>query len=45
MEGWSFASWAAGDVIYTMATPAALEKLRPFLVGAPRSRAAIRVRV
>jgi hypothetical protein len=33
MEGWSFASWAAGDVIYTMATPAPLEKLRPFLVG------------
>lgn len=34
-EGWSFASWAAGEVIYTMATPAPLEKLRPFLVGEP----------
>ena len=33
LGGWSFASWAAGDVIYTMATPAPLEKLRPFLVG------------
>ena len=36
MEGWSFASWAAGDLIYTMATPAPVEKLRPFLVGEPR---------
>ena len=32
-DGWRFASWAAGDVIYTMATPAPFEKLRPFLVG------------
>lgn len=36
MEGWSFASWAAGEIIYTMATPAPMEKLRPFLVGEPR---------
>ncbi|MGB8167883.1 MAG: hypothetical protein WCF18_10360 [Chthoniobacteraceae bacterium] len=36
MEGWSFASWAAGDIIYTMATPAPMEKLRPFLVGEPQ---------
>ena len=35
MEGWSFASWAAGEVIYTMATPAPIEKLRPFLAGQP----------
>jgi hypothetical protein len=35
MQGWSFASWAAGDVIYTMATPAPMEKLKPFLVGEP----------
>ena len=35
MEGWSFASWAAGELIYTMATPAPVEKLRPFLVGEP----------
>ncbi len=41
MEGWSFASWAAGDIIYTMATPAPLEKLRPFLVGEPRRSSAL----
>lgn len=35
LDGWSFASWAAGDVIYTMATPAPMEKLKPFLVGGP----------
>jgi len=33
--GWSFASWAEGDVLYTMATAAPMEKLRPF-VWAPR---------
>jgi hypothetical protein len=36
LDGWSFASWTAGDVIYTMATPAPMEKLRRFLVGEPR---------
>jgi len=30
-SGWSFASWAVGDVIYTLATPAPMEKLRPFV--------------
>lgn len=32
MEGWSFASWAAGELIYTLATPAPIESLKPFLV-------------
>lgn len=35
LEGWSFASWAAGEVIYTLAAPAPMEKLKPFLVGEP----------
>ena len=42
-SGWSFASWAEGDVIYTLATPAPMEKLRPFVAGklpVPRHRLA-----
>ncbi len=35
MNGWSFASWSEGDVIYTLAAAASLEKLRPF-VRVPR---------
>jgi hypothetical protein len=31
LNGWSFASWAEGDVIYTVAAAAPLEKLRPFV--------------
>jgi hypothetical protein len=31
MNGWSFASWSEGDVVYTLATPAPAEKLTPFL--------------
>jgi len=31
MEGWSFASWSEGDVLYTLTTPAPPEKLTPFL--------------
>ncbi|RYD35703.1 MAG: hypothetical protein EOP87_06885 [Verrucomicrobiaceae bacterium] len=31
MDGWSFASWAEGDVLYTMAAAAPKEKLQPFL--------------
>jgi len=29
-SGWSFASWSEGDLIYTLATKAPMEKLRPF---------------
>jgi hypothetical protein len=35
LSGWSFASWSEGETIYTLATAAPLEKLRPF-VWAPR---------
>jgi hypothetical protein len=31
MNGWSFAAWSEGDVIYTLATAAPLETLRPFV--------------
>ncbi len=31
MNGWSFAAWSEGDVIYTMAANAPLEKLRTFV--------------
>ena len=31
LDGWSFASWTKGDTIYTLATPAPMEKLTPFL--------------
>jgi hypothetical protein len=30
LDGWSFASWAEGETIYTLAAAAPLEKLRPF---------------
>lgn len=33
--GWSFASWSDGDVVYTLATPAPMTQLRPFLTGGP----------
>jgi hypothetical protein len=38
LEGWSFASWSEGDVVYTLATAAPPEKLTPFLAwaGTPR---------
>ena len=38
LDGWSFASWSEGDVVYTLATAAPPEKLTPFLAwaGAPR---------
>lgn len=31
MNGWSFASWSESDIIYTLATAAPMEKLRPFI--------------
>ena len=31
LNGWSFASWSEGDVVYTLATAAPPEKLTPFL--------------
>jgi hypothetical protein len=31
IDGWSFASWAQGDILYTMATAAPKESLQPFL--------------
>lgn len=31
LDGWSFASWTKGDVIYTLATAAPQDKLLPFL--------------
>jgi len=34
-SGWSFASWTEGDMMYTVATAAPMEKLRPF-VGTER---------
>jgi hypothetical protein len=30
-NGWGFASWAEGDVIYTLATPGTIEPLLPFV--------------
>ena len=33
-SGWSFASWTEGNLIYTLATPAPMEKLRPFVARA-----------
>jgi hypothetical protein len=36
LNGWSFAAWSDGDVIYTMAAAAPLEKLRNF-VREPRT--------
>jgi hypothetical protein len=34
LDGWSFASWSEGDVVYTLATAAPPEKLTPFLAWA-----------
>jgi hypothetical protein len=34
LDGWSFASWSEGDVVYTLATAAPPEKLTPFLARA-----------
>lgn len=34
MDGWSFAAWSEGDVIYTMAEKAPLEQLQKFVAGA-----------
>ena len=39
LDGWSFASWKEGDVLYTLAAAAPLEKVRPFLVAALPERA------
>ena len=36
MNGWTFASWSEGSLVYTVATSAPPEKLRPF-VGLPRA--------
>jgi hypothetical protein len=36
MDGWSFASWSHGDVIYTLAAAAPAEVLKPF-IGARRA--------
>lgn len=36
IDGWSFASWMAGEVIYTMAAAAPLETLRPFVKASAR---------
>lgn len=33
-SGWSFGSWTEGDMMYTVAANAPLEKLRPFVVEA-----------
>jgi hypothetical protein len=35
VAGWSFASWSEGEIVYTLATAAPLERLRPLLVGDP----------
>jgi hypothetical protein len=35
LEGWSFASWSEGDVVYTLASRGPAEQLRPFLAGDP----------
>jgi hypothetical protein len=43
-SGWSFASWTEGDVIYTLATAAPLEKLRPF-VWTPRKTTTVLARL
>ena len=42
--GWSFAAWSEGDVIYTMAAAAPLEKLQKFVSNAsgPAKRVAVR---
>jgi hypothetical protein len=40
MNGWSFASWRAGDSTYTLATAAPVEKLREFV--AAQASAAVR---
>jgi len=34
LNGWSFASWSEGEVVYTLATAAPPEKLTPFLAWA-----------
>ena len=34
LDGWSFASWSEGDVVYTIAAAAPPEKLTPFLAWA-----------
>ncbi|BCU76408.1 hypothetical protein [Luteolibacter sp. LG18] len=36
IDGWSFASWTKGKVIYTLATAAPKEKLTPFLSSAEK---------
>ena len=36
-SGWSFASWSQGDIIYTLATKAPMEKLRPFAARSLRA--------
>jgi hypothetical protein len=38
LDGWSFASWSQGDVVYTLATAAPPEKLTPFLASLGSSR-------
>jgi hypothetical protein len=37
LDGWSFAAWSEGDVIYTLAKPAPLERLKRFVIHS-RSR-------
>jgi hypothetical protein len=44
LNGWSFAAWSEGDVIYTMAAAAPLEKLRTF-VGLENGRAGLALAV
>jgi len=36
LDGWSFASWKKGEVVYTLAAAAPPEKLMPFLSVMPR---------
>jgi hypothetical protein len=37
MDGWSFASWSRGDVIYMLAAAAPLEKVMPYLSAIERA--------
>ena len=34
-DGWSFASWVEGDIVYTVAAPAPVERLRRYVTTVP----------
>ena len=40
-DGWSFASWSEGDIIYTLAAAAPLDTLRQFVAIAPLRHSAV----